>query len=571
MVPGSDARVIIPFGLVVTVDKEIGAAHFWVRVDGTLKFATNINTALTADSVFVNHGGRLEIGTVLASIQADKTAKLTIKARGGLPIDQSWDPTELSRGLIAEGRVEMHGAPKTSWTSVTAIPQAGSATLSLDTAPSGWRPGDVLVLTAPVYEQDEVFSLVSVNGATVTLNRPITYARPLPKPGLALHVANLTRNVQLSSVDAGNIKLQGHAMFMESGNEIRYAGFYNLGRTTVRPVSDPVIVDGVRDPSLMPLCGLTEENVRGRYAVHFHMAGPESQRSIVEGSAVSVTRNSGLKIGYNNHSSNVSFRQNVAYQIDGSHFFTEEGDEVGEFVENLAIHSKGGGFPKDMQMDEPCNKTQYPEVFNRRRLDVGHRGHGFWLQAGGVDVVGNVAAAHGSALFNLWPRPLSYPQKTNTYLVQFIVALLRDGGAWALPKPAIGIEFVPADWRQNSGYVTSGAKHARNAALSIHFVGIKQKKSFPLAPKSVISGFTGWNTQNGIVSTYSGWIRFEDIELTGATFDRKPSLGMGLGAQGGNNMDLSSVTLDGFKIPLKLGVGFTCFAVMADGVPVSCP
>jgi hypothetical protein len=300
------------------------------------------------------------------------------------------------------------------------------------------------------------------------------------------------------------------------------------------------------------------------------MAGPSSSKSIVEGSAVSVGRNSGFKIGYINHSSNVAFRRNVSYQIDGSHFFTEEGDEVGEFVENLAIYSKGGGFPKDMQMDEPCNKTKYPDVFNRRRLDVGHRGHGFWLQAGGVEVSENVSAEHGSSTFDLWPRALNYPKKSNTHLVQFPVGLLQGGGAWANSQQFIGIDFVPAVWRDNIGYVTSGAKKSRNAAISIHYSGIKQKNTFPASPKTLISGFKGWNTQNGIVASYTGWIRFEDIEFIAGEYERRQTVGMVLGTQGGNNMDLVNVFLDGFKVPLKLGKDSTCLNVIADGVALTC-
>ena len=511
------------------------------------------------------------MGTALAPVQADKTATLIIRARNGQPIDHSWDPSEFSRGLVAESPIEIHGAPKTSWTSVSAMPTEGSTTLTLDAAPGGWRPGDSIVLTAPNYDEDEVFSIVNVSGTMVTLNRGITFPRVLPKAGLVLHVANLTRNTQIVSAFAGSLNLQGHVMLMEGGHEIRYAGFYDLGRTTTRPVTDPVVVNGVRDPSLMPLCGLTEENVRGRYAVHFHMAGPASVRSLVEGSVVSVGRTTKLKVGYINHSSNVSFRENVSYQIDGSHFMTEEGDEVGEFVENIAIHSKGSGFSKDMLHDEPCNKQEYPAVFNRRRLDVGHRGHGFWLQGGGVDVIGNVSTAHGSSAFELWARPLNYPQKTNTYLVQFPVSLLRDGGAWAAPKQAIGIDFVPTVWRDNFAYVTGGHKNGRNAALSIHFPGIKQKGTFPNAPKSQIVGFRAWNTQNGIVSSYSGWLRFEDIELLAGTYARTPTLGMGLGTQGGNNMDLVNVFLYGFKTALKLGIASTCFNVISDGLLISCP
>lgn len=570
-VPGTDARVIIPSGLVVTVDQQLGSDLFWIRVDGTLKFASNVNTSLTADSVFVNHGGRLEMGSAQSPIQADKTAELIIKARQGNPIDHSWDPLEFSRGVIAESPIEIHGAPKTSWTSITAIPDQGATTLSLDDAPSGWRVGDRIVLTAPVYDEDETFLISGINGTKVTLDRSVTYARVLPKNGLVLHVANLTRNAQITSADAGSAKLQGHVMLMQGGHEIRYAGFYDLGRTIVRPVSDPIIVNGVRDPSLMPDCGLTEENVRGRYSVHFHMAGPASERSEVEGNVVSVGRGSGLKVGYINHSSNVVFERNVSYQIDGAHFMTEEGDEVGKFVENLAIHSEGSGFKKDMLQDEPsCNKAKYPEIFNRHRVDVGHRGHGFWVHAGGVDVVDNVATAHNSSAFELWPRPLNYPQKTDTYLVQFPVELLRDGGAWAGGKQSINIEFVPAVFRDNSAYVSSGRNSGRNAALSIHFPGIKQSTTFPEAPKSLISGFKAWNTQNGIVSSYSGWLRFEDLEFIAGTYERKKTVGMTLGTQGGNHMDLVNVFLYGFNTPLKLGVFSTCLNVIADGILLTC-
>src|SRR5688572_1071705 len=241
-VPGTDARIIVPTGVVVTVDKEFAVPWFWIRIDGLLKFATNVNTALSVDSVFVNHGGRLEIGTNLAPIQADKTARLIIRARNGLPIDQAWDPSELSRGLVAEGAVEIHGAPRTSWASVSATPAQGATTLILDAVPTGWRPGDTVVLTAPLYDQDETFSLVNVSGITATLNRPITYNRSVPYPGLALHVANLTRNAQIVSFDAGNSKLQGHVMLMGGGHEIHYGGFYDLGRTTIQPVTDPLIL-----------------------------------------------------------------------------------------------------------------------------------------------------------------------------------------------------------------------------------------------------------------------------------------------------------------------------------------
>lgn len=569
-IPGVDSRVVIPSGIVVTVDGSFDQPLFWIRIDGTLRFATDIDTLLTTDTVFVAHGGRLEIGTAGDPVHAGNTARLLIQARNGSPIDQSWDRGEISRGLIAEGSVEMYGAEKTAWTSMSSMPEAGSNVIVLDDSPTGWKPGDAIVVTASTYGEDETFTVVEVSGYSVTLDRGMSFARQVPRPDLALHVANLTRNVQIASYYAGDAKLQGHMMLMGGGHHIHNAGFYDLGRTTIKPVSDPrVLSDGTRDPSLAPVCGLINENVRGRYAVHFHMATPFSEQSFVEGSVVVVARNGGFKIGFINHSSNVSFRRNVGYQIDGSTFFTEEGDEVGEFVENIAIYSKGSNVPDDSLPGIPCMKKNYPDLFNRRRADLGHRGHGFWIHGGGVNVVGNIASAHGSSDFELFTRPLSHGL-SNTYVVRFPVALLSDGGPWAGSYDTIPIEFVPVVWRDNVAYVTGDGKYARKAALSIHYHALHQWKTFPDAPKNLVSGFQSWNTQNGVVTSYSGWMEFHNFELVAGAYPRVSTLGMGLATQGGNNMDLANVFMYGFTVPLKYGSATTCLNVVASGVSVNC-
>ena len=568
--PDGDARVVIPSGIVVTVDGSFSEPLFWIRVDGTLRFAPDADTSLTVDTVFVAHGGRFEMGTEGDPVRAGNKARLLVRARNGSPIDQSWDRGELSRGLIAEGSVEIHGTDKTAWTPISSMPAAGSDVIVLDDAPMGWSAGDVIVLTASNYGEDETFTIVDVNGPSVRLDRGISFERQVPRPNLALHVANLTRNVQIASEYAGDRKLQGHMMLMGGGHRIRYAGFYDLGRTTIKPVSDPrVLSDGTRDPSLAPVCGLVDENVRGRYAVHFHMATPFSEQSVVEGSVVTVARNSGFKIGFINHSSNVSFRRNVGYQIDGSTFFTEEGDEVGEFVENLAIYSKGSNSPDDSLPGIPCMKKNYLDIFNRRRADLGHRGHGFWIHGGGVNLVGNVASAHGSSDFELFTRPLSHAL-LNTYVVRFPVSLLPDGGTWTGSYETIPIEFVPVTWRDNVAYVTGDGKYARKAALSIHYHALHQWKTFPGAPKNLMSGFQSWNTRNGVVTSYSGWADFHNFELVAGTYPRGATLGMGLATQGGNHMDLTNVFMYGFTVPLKYGSATTCLNVVASGVSMSC-
>ena len=136
---------------------------------------------------------------------------------------------------------------------------------------------------------------------------------------------------------------------------------------------------------------LDEPNVRGRYSVHFHRAGVvDTPAASVRGSV--ATDNPGW--AYVNHSSNVDFVGNVAYDVDGAAFNTESGDEIGSFVDNISIRSHGtGGAPVDRQFLH----------------DFGHAGHGFWFQGPGVTVEGNVATGATGAGFIFYSESLVEP------------------------------------------------------------------------------------------------------------------------------------------------------------------
>jgi len=566
--------------MTVTIDRELEESYEWVRVDGLLRFAPDTNTSLTLETLVVEHHGTLEIGTVREPVTA--RAVLTFQHRGG-PIDHIYDPFELSRGLVATGRVEMHGEPRTSWVSVSEIPQVDTLWLTLDRAPIGWAPGDTVVLTSSRYGEDETFQILSVDGASVRIDRPIKNARQFPVDprtgsayeGLSLHVGNLSRNVVVRTHPdyAGQPKLQGHVMLMHrGGHSIKYAAFENLGRTSIDPVTDPLVgAGGVRDPSLCPPA-IQSENIRGRYAVHFHMASPTSEQSIVEGSVLVVGRGSRLKIGYINHSSNVVFKDNVGVNIDGSTYFTEEGDELGAFINNLAIYSVGSKLEHDEQPRDVSLKNHCPEVFERRRLDVGHRGHGFWIHGGGVAVTGNVAAEHDASGFIIWTRALDYRLK-NTFRVQFPVALLPGGGQWVLPaRPMLPIAMVPFAFQNNTSYVQAHGDNGGKAAFEVNYHSIRQAQEFPNAPKNVFSGSLGWNSRNGLLTTYSGWIRFDRIrlikgDLSGPLANRGLSMGMNLATQGGNHNAVSNVAVDGFTTGVRPSTETTFENVLVDGAP----
>lgn len=577
--PERRARIWIPEGITVTVDGELEEPYEWVRVDGHLRFAPDTNTSLALETLAVEHNGTLEIGTAREPVGA--RAVLTFQHRGE-NIDHIYDPIELSRGLVSTGRVEMHGQPKTSWASVSEVPRAGEMWISLDRAPAGWAEGDTVVLTSSNYGEDETFQILSIEEAQIRLDHPIANVRQFPVDprtgqryeGLSLHVGNLSRNVVIRTHPnhAGQRGLQGHVMLMHrGGHSIKYAAFEDLGRTTIDPVTDPLVgPGGARDPSLCPP-GITSENVRGRYALHFHMATPFSEQSVVEGSAVVVKRGSRLKIGYINHSSNVLFKDNVGVNIDGSTFFTEEGDEVGAFIDNLAIYSVGSNNTTDMLPSGNWG-AGCPDVYNRRRLDVGHKGHGYWIHGGGVAVNGNVAAEHAASGFIVWTRPLDF-RITNTFKVFFPVALLPGGGKWVgSGSDTVRIDFVPSVFQNNIAYVLGHDRWGGIGAFEINFHLKDQAQNFPNSPKTIFSSNLGWNVNKGVQTTYSGWIVYDRLrlirgDLFGLQEARSQTVGMNLASQGGNHNLVRDVVIEGFLMGVRPSTQTTYENVMVDGAP----
>lgn len=395
-VPGAADRAWILPGRSVTVDRVVAEPVQTLRVGGALKFAPEVDTLLRVDTLVVDRSGTLEIGTPDTPIAAGRTA--TLQIAGDRPIDRSWDPLGLSRGLISLGTLTIVGADKTDMARLSGAPAVGSDRLALAEAPVGWRAGDRLVLpgASSIANEDEVFHVTSVAGNVVTLDQPVRFARPLAEAGLSLYVANLTRNVAIRSewTDLGR---RGHVISMHSDRVlIENARLQDLGRSDKSiQVNDPVLdSNGMLKPG-------TGTNPRGRYPLHLHQAGIHTAQPVrVSGSVVEGSPN----WGFVNHSSHVAFRDNVSYNTFGSGFMTEDGNEVGSFVGNMAIRSIG---TPDM--------GPHPTV--RESLnDRGHNANGFWISSPDVSVEGNVAAGHvgiAGAGFMYFTGPKASERMTN--------------------------------------------------------------------------------------------------------------------------------------------------------------
>ncbi len=510
--PAADARVLIPHGMTVTVDGAIGETLVTVRVDGTLRFDPERLTQLRVDTLIVSHAGTLEMGTQAEPVAAAAESRIIIADRG--PIDAQWDPMALSRGVIVHGRIEMRGAETTSFATLARAPTAGDTELILDEVPRGWTAGDALVLagTDRGGQQDERLTILDVDGHRVTV-APLEFDHLPPAPDLKVHVANLTRNVSIESENP-DLDRRGHVMFMHTRDvEIRYAGFYEVGRTNKRDEVNDVEVDD--EGNRMPGTGL---NPRGRYAVHFHRNGvqPDNHPSIVHGSA--VVGSPGW--GYVNHSSFVHFTDNVAYDVDGAAFVTEAGDEIGSFVGNLAIRSTGSG----------------EDVTSRNDMqDFGHQGDGFWLQGGGVEVVGNVASGHQGNAFIAFTRGLVQDGLGQTV---FLAENLSDPSL-ADGQETIDVGHVPLkSFRDNIAYASRVGVTTR-----FHLRQAEHTQS------SVLENLLLWSNRTGVELVYTDQTVLRNSTIIAAGGDLA---GLGVDRNGGtSNITFQNLHVEGYAIGLK--------------------
>ncbi|MEL6866519.1 MAG: G8 domain-containing protein, partial [Bacteroidota bacterium] len=390
-IPTTDDRILIPSGITVTVDAEIATEYKSIQIQGgTLQFATDVNTELRVEYIVSNPAGRLEIGNSTHPIAPNVTAKLVFADRGGTtPME---DHDRFAPGAVLMGPVEMRGMEKTNWTTLQIHPEAGANSLVLDDVPLGWEAGDQLVVAGTEFgnfTSDELVEISNVDDHTIQLTGTLAKAHKAPAEAsdLEVHVANLSRNIKISSENTSvSEKRRGHLMFMHHLNvDMRYVELDHLGRTDKSiPLDDYTWDDLQEDPNYDPPEGAFT-NPRGRYSVHFHRGGfdPALTPAYVEG----VTVNNDPGWGFTNHSSRVDFVRNVAYDVLGSAFCTESGDETGSFIENIALRTVN---PIDPLADTGSELAliDIREEFQ----DFAWQGCAYWFHSAGVSIVGNVAA-----------------------------------------------------------------------------------------------------------------------------------------------------------------------------------
>lgn len=654
-IPGAGAKVLIPVGIDVRYDISSDTRVDTVRVDGALRFANDRNTKLVLDTLFAPiNTAVLELGTPTAPIPAQFTAKIVItgdrRDANGNTVFAATDSKQFGRGVVSKGRVTMHGAKKDSYLEITGNALAGDNVLTFKQAPSGWQVGDVLVLAgtgstppdpvtnrAPYSLEFDWFSRVLANQAYDTERLVITaihgnqvsfqhqdvttgdrtrlrFNHRLPtgiaaKPSgitadYAIHVGNLSRNIEISSESGQDISnsgnlisttqlhagtlgyviqdptnpkrtivvkdtvqyvidftqrinevwKRGHTMFMHNTDvDIAYVAFWHLGRTDKTRDLDEVGVQLDKKTG-------NGTNQRGRYATHFHRTGTLDWMGVpshIQGCSIWGSPSWGI----GHHEANLTAEDNVIYEVLGTAVMQETGNEIGVWRRNFALKTYGGA-PFISPMQGNVGTAFYDRASNRLdNFDYGYEGVGFWLHgAGQIAGEDNISAAtahagfasFGNADSGLGNRPA---RDLETRLMPSSQRDIAKG----MPDPTL-VDVAAAPIRQLKRLVTYNSTHL------FHVWGHKMRGGGPYFNlpgaenppahdyRSLVEDFLGWGLEGyALKLEYSSSYRFRD-GLVAATRVEPNRFRLAV-KQNAGRMDLENIVFDGYSAGLHIPAG----------------
>lgn len=505
ILPKSGENIYVASDKSLVVDIESNLSYKTLRVDGSIKFSSANNVGIKVDTFVVTESGTLEIGSEAARIPASNRVKILIANNG--PINRNWDPSNISRGIILQGKTRIFGAEKSAYHPLSIRPVAGSNQIVLASLPTGWSKGDIIAITASKFRkklktdnsyqtEDELRVIKSISGTTVTLgnlsnpnlSEPLKYSHASPIAKMPVYAANLSRNVIFASEGGETVPAnqRGHFMVMHNPDTIiKGAGFYQLGRTDKSiPINDfKLDADGYRitdvNGNYIPDINT---NPRGRYAVHFHHTGTDIKipPAICSGNAII----SSPGWGFVNHTSNVIMENNASYDVFGSHYVSEDGNEIGAFKHNIAIKSEG----RDVIVKVGAENH-----------DSGHGGHGFWFESRNLAVEDNVVSGVNNAGLAYFHRlyingiDIEIPREN----------LLLADKSFMKDLPTIRYNRIPISHQKDMTVLSSGS------ALTI----IKANRDQRHDVRSIIESLKGYSIVEGIMLQYTEKYTFKNIEL----------------------------------------------------------
>jgi len=570
LVPDNGAIVSIPAARTVVVRSQEDAVLKFIDVEGNLSSWIHGDSRLRFDTLYVAPGGTYRIGYPASTLNPSYTAELIVQ-NDGTDIDTVWDPQERSRGIFAQGSFYLYGAPKTHMGTTTTEINSTTSSVTLASAPTGWQNGDQIVIAGTQFQrgedlEDDLVGISGLSGASFNLSSAPDH-RHIPMGSYPIHIANVSRNIVISS-ESSQTPRRGHVMFRSNDVDVRHAAFIDLGRTDKSIPLDEVIVeyDCDSNPMTDDYCVSPNpdiENRRGRYAVHFHLLGADPNQTTIPQVIGSVVQGV-IGWGFVNHGSYVDFSKNVAYDFAGAGFVTEFGNELGSFIENIAIRGTG---VEDTYFDarQVFANLDRPQPLS----DFAFGGDGFWFQGPALTVVDNVASScNGAGMF--WFGTGAVDIANNHYVgfptahIDDVYGHFTDYGShqyrtWNYTGSSNDAVIADLPILECSGVQA----YACLVGLHVRFTNHKSISFYGESPFSYNSEYTGsfnqmrqtisdvdlWNNETGLRIRYIDETDWSDVDIR-SNRDRNPKFAVRKGAElvvSVFDQDFFNLNIDGYE------------------------
>lgn len=225
--------------------------------------------------------------------------------------------------VTGQGFLDTSGSAKTAWQRTAAGVGAGATTIELEEEPTGWEPGDEIVLTPTAGPDDEErwsaydqVRVAAIRGRTIELDGLIAFDHPAVAVGAARtltpEVLNLSRNVCIEGTPEGRSHIFVTSAVPQS---IRHTSLRHMGPR-----------QAVKDGN----SGQVDEFVAGRYAVHIHLVEEGSRGSVMEGI---VARDCGSHAFVTHFSHGVTWQDCVTHDTVEDPYWWDPRDKDAEVAE----------------------------------------------------------------------------------------------------------------------------------------------------------------------------------------------------------------------------------------------
>jgi len=271
------------------------------------------------------------------------------------------------------GVLEMFGhLYQPTWTRLAATATANAVQIVL-AEPVDWRPGQRIVIATsaradyPLLDENEVRTIVSVNGSTVTLDHPLAYSH-YGGWEYQVEVGLLSRNLEFHTSDrvvAAAPTFGGHIMVHSKNARVSGVELYGLG----------------------------QQNFLARYPFHFHRSGDVGGASYFTDSSV---WHSNWRCAVIHRTDHAIVSRNVAYDNFGHCYYLEDGVELNNEVSfNLAVRTKimGPTDPASIAELRSAGQTGFTLAQSADFAQPADRAAaGFYITNGNNRIVGNASS-----------------------------------------------------------------------------------------------------------------------------------------------------------------------------------